>query len=91
MKSSRLNNAVGPQVRAKTKKANYKLSLLILLTVLIVSLQFSTQFLAYKFHHQAILGFSFKGLYMPWQSILWWFKWHTFYPGLLNRQAQFLW
>ncbi|KTD38614.1 conjugal transfer coupling protein TraG [Legionella nautarum] len=73
-------NHAGPQNK-NPKKARHRYILSLVLLSLIAGLQGATQFFAYQFHYQAILGFSFFHLYWPWDIVLWKMKWHSYFPG----------
>lgn len=77
---SKLNNAVGPQVRADKPKPNKVLPVLGVASLL-GGLQASTQYLAHLFAYHASLGAHVGHVYAPWSILNWAYKWHTQYPA----------
>lgn len=79
-----INNAIGPQIRKKNTKKNHKMKLVALIS-LFLGLQVSTQFFAYLFHYDPLLGKSLINIYYPWEIICWWLEWSKeFYPQLVQ-------
>lgn len=72
------NNAIGPQIRQK--KLNNKRVPLLAMAFMIGGLQIATQYLAYQFHYQSVLGRSIHHLYWPWSIVTWWQQWQGYYP-----------
>lgn len=60
------NNAVGPQVRNKKKAAKGKLIPAMAITSLAAGIQAATQYFAYSFNYQELLGPNFNHIYAPW-------------------------
>ena len=84
MNLSKLNKSIGPQVRKKQdNKTTIRLISMTLLGFLI-SLEIGTQYVAYKFHYHASLGFSFKHVYLPWQLLWWNIKYPNYHPEYFN-------
>jgi len=83
--STTYNNAVGPQVRAPQPKPGLVIPFLACAS-LVVGLQSATQYFAYLFHYQAVLGEHFGALYQPWAILEWAWRWAQDYPVQL-RQA----
>jgi len=79
--TTKINNAVGPQVRAKKPKGSKLLAVLGILS-LIAGLQAATQFFAYTFAYQAMLGGHIDHIYIyaPWAILVWAGKWYSNYP-----------
>jgi type IV secretion system protein VirD4 len=84
--SSKFNNAVGPQVRAK-KKGPGKLVPLLAAMTMVGSMSASTQFFASSAGNHPSLGSSVAGFYPPWQIVSWALKWHAYYPEAFMRAA----
>jgi type IV secretion system protein VirD4 len=82
--SDRYNNAVGPQVRAKKKRAGKVIPALATLT-LGGGLQAATQFFAHDMRYQAVLGPHVDHIYPPWGIIQWAAKWYHHYPDAFMR------
>lgn len=80
----KFNNAVGPQVRAKKSGAGKLIPALSLLSIG-VGLAASTQYFAYDFKYQDVLGPHFHNLYAPWSIITWASKWYGTYPDAFMR------
>ncbi|PJE09588.1 type IV secretory system conjugative DNA transfer family protein [Legionella sp.] len=74
------SNHAGPQNR-NPKKVYHRYTLILILLSFIAGFQGATQFFAYQFNYQAILGFSLFHLYWPWDIVLWKMKWHTYFPS----------
>ena len=83
--STTYNNAVGPQVRAPQSKPGLVIPFLACAS-LVFGLQSATQFFAYTFNYQDVLGDHFGGLYQPWAILEWASRWTSDYP-LQLRQA----
>ncbi|KTD42987.1 conjugal transfer protein TraG [Legionella parisiensis] len=84
MNLSKPNKSIGPQVRKKQdNKTTIRLISMTLLGFLI-SLEIGTQYVAYKFHYHASLGFSFKHVYLPWQLLWWNSKYPNYHPEFFN-------
>lgn len=84
MSFSKLNKAIGPQVR---QKPHNQMNLFIALWVfvcLLISMQIATQYAAYKLHYHASLGFSLAHVYLPWQVFGWNAQYHNYYPDYFN-------
>ena len=76
----KMNNAVGPQVRAAKPKPRTLLPTLGVLS-LAGGLQASTQFFAHTFQYQASLGPNIGHVYAPWSILQWASKWYGHYPN----------
>lgn len=74
------NKAIGPLVKQPSKAKNNRLMLLLVLSAVLLSMQCATQFIAHKFHYDSLLGHSVFHWYAPWQILIWWVKWRTYYP-----------
>lgn len=76
---SKINNPVGPQLRAcKPKRA---LVFPALGTAsLLAGLQTATQFFAYSFNYHPSLGGHFNHVYAPWSILRWAKEWYRIYP-----------
>ncbi|MFO0702155.1 MAG: conjugal transfer protein TraG, partial [Nitrospira sp.] len=72
--STTYNNAVGPQVRTPHPKPGLVIPVLACAS-LVVGLQSATQFFAYTFNYQDVLGDQFGGLYKPWAILEWASRW----------------
>ena len=83
--STTYNNAVGPQVRAPHPKPGLAIPFLACAS-LMVGLQSATQYFAYLFQYQAVLGEHVGALYQPWAILEWAWRWAHDYPVQL-RQA----
>lgn len=79
-----LNNAVGPQVRAKKPAKNKLLPALGALS-LGAGLQSATQFFAHTFNYQEVLGPHIGHFYAPWSILQWSAKWYAQYPDEIMR------
>ena len=77
--STTYNNAVGPQVRAPQPKPGAVIPFLACAS-LVFGLQSATQFFAYTFNYQDVLGDQFGGLYKPWAILEWALRWMSDYP-----------
>lgn len=77
------NNAVGPQVRSKNKGSKLLPTLGVL--SLGAGLQSATQFFAYTFNYQNILGAHVNHVYAPWSILQWGSKWYAQYPDEIMR------
>jgi len=84
MKNGKFNNAVGPQVRAETKKRDKVIPALSALS-LGSGLQAATQFFAHDFAYQGALGAHIHHIYPPWGIIGWAGKWFNHYPDAFMR------
>jgi type IV secretion system protein VirD4 len=86
--STTFNNAVGPQVRAPHPKPGVVIPFLACAS-LIFGLQSATQFFAYMFNYQDVLGNQLGGLYKPWAILEWASRWTTDYPLQLRQAGGF--
>lgn len=77
------NNSVGPQVRSKNKGSKLLPTLGVL--SLGAGLQSATQFFAYTFNYQNILGAHVNHVYAPWSILQWGSKWYAQYPDEIMR------
>lgn len=84
MMKDKFNNAVGPQVRAKKPKADKIIPALSALAIG-VGLAASTQYFAYDFGYQPVLGPNYNHIYTPWSILTWANKWHGTYPDAIMR------
>jgi type IV secretion system protein VirD4 len=80
----RFNNAAGPQVRAK-KKGPGKLIPAFAVVSVVAGLQAATQFFAYDFRYQLVLGANIHQIYAPWSILKWAGKWYHQYPDAFMR------
>lgn len=76
----KLNNAIGPQVRAGGIKKNKMVPILAILSM-IFGLQAATQYAAYVFNYSEALGVSIHHIFFPWSIIIWSQKWYAMYPS----------
>ncbi len=79
----RRNNLVGPQVR-EPKKGQPRpmlMSAVWVLTSFLAGMQAATQYFAYHFGYQTVLGHHFNRLYAPWAILAWAMKWNVKYPN----------
>lgn len=74
----KINNVAGPQVRSP-KRSSCLLPVLGLLSF-IAGLQVATQYFAYLFGYQPLLGRNLGHVYPPWGILNWAFKWNSRYP-----------
>lgn len=74
----KINNTAGPQVRS-TSKPSLLFPFLGLFS-LITGLQIATQYFAYLFDYQPLLGSHIGQVYPPWGILQWAFKWYGRYP-----------
>lgn len=81
---AKINNAVGPQVRAK-KPQNSKALPALGAVSLVGGLQAATQFFAHTFNYQANLGANLAHVYAPWSILEWAGKWYGTYPNEFMR------
>lgn len=72
-------NKAGPQNR-NSISVSHRYTLSLVLLSLIAGMQAATQFFAYQFNYQAILGVSLFHLYWPWEIVIWKLKWHSHFP-----------
>ena len=80
----KMNNAVGPQIRAKPAPQSKLLPVLGVFS-LVAGLQAATQFFAYLFNYQAVLGNHITHLYAPWSILYWSFNWYSQFPDEVLR------
>jgi type IV secretion system protein VirD4 len=81
----KFNNAVGPQARAEKTQPGLIVPILAVL-FLIAGLQAATQFFAYQFGYQSVLGSNYSHVYWPWRILEWW-RWYERFPDALMRAA----
>lgn len=81
---SKLNNAVGPQVRAAKPKTN-KLLPILGGASLVGGLQAATQYFAHTFNYHPSLGANLEHVYAPWSILTWAAKWYGQYPDEIMR------
>lgn len=84
MKSKKMNNSVGPQIRTKKSKAGKLLPVLGGVS-LVAGLQTSTQFLAHAFNYHETLGANINHVYAPWSIVNWGVSWFSHYPDEIMR------
>lgn len=75
------NNAIGPLAKQTSQVKKNQYMLVLVLGSVLISMQLATQFMAYKFHYSPLLGGSIFHCYAPWQILVWWLKWGTYYTG----------
>lgn len=80
---TKANNAVGPQTRGKKRKQSKAVPALAI-TSLVAASSAATQFFAWKFDYQAVLGANYNHIYAPWGIYNWWHKWYSIYPDALT-------
>ncbi len=80
---SKANNAVGPQTRGKKPKKSKAVPALAVGSLVAAS-SAATQFFAWKFQYQAVLGANYNNVYAPWAIYDWWHKWYGVYPEALT-------
>lgn len=81
-----MNNAVGPQVRARKASGSQVLSALGALSFA-GGLQSATQFFAHTFDYQAQLGRHVHHVYAPWSILEWSSTWYARYPDEVMTAA----
>lgn len=81
---TKINNAVGPQVRVK-KPRQSRLIPILGVASLIAGLQTATQFFAHTFAYQANLGSNISHIYAPWAILEWAVQWRVNYPDQFMR------
>ncbi len=84
MRKSKVNNAVGPQVRASKPKTN-GLYAVISIACIIAGVQVATQYFAHAFQYQESLGSNLLGVYPPWSIFVWAGDWNASYPDSFIR------
>lgn len=82
----KINNVVGPQVRAR-KPQNNKVLPVLGVVFLVAGMQTATQSFAHIFNYQANLGAHFGHVYAPWSILGWVSKWYGTYPNEFMRAA----
>jgi len=82
----KFNNAVGPQVQASKLKTSRVIPSLAVVT-LVAGLQSATQYFAFEFGYQSVLGANFKHIYAPWAIVQWAGKWYALYQHAFMRAA----
>ena len=86
MNNAKMNNAIGPQIRAAKPKESKLLPTLGVLS-LGAGLQSATQFFAHTFNYQAALGANMGHIYVPWSILQWSAKWYSHYPDEIMRAS----
>ncbi|MDP5168559.1 type IV secretory system conjugative DNA transfer family protein [Pseudomonas syringae] len=81
---SKANNDVGPQTRKKKKSIGSKVVPALGIASFVAASQAATQFFAWKFEYQAVLGAHINHVYAPWAIYDWWNKWYGVYPEALT-------
>ncbi len=84
MKSIKMNNAVGPQVRQAGSQSG-KLLPMLGVASLAGGLQAATQFFAYSFAYHPTLGPHAGRVYAPWSILHWSYQWYGQYPDQLMK------
>ena len=84
MNLSKPNKSIGPQVRQKQNNKRTIRFISMTLLGFLISLEIGTQYVAYKFHYHASLGFSFRHVYLPWQLLWWNIKYPNYHPEYFN-------
>lgn len=84
--NTKMNNAVGPQVRSAKPKASKLLPTLGVLS-LGGGLQAATQYFAHTFNYQDTLGAHIGHIYAPWSILQWASKWYGNYPDQIMSAA----
>lgn len=82
----KINNAVGPQVRAKKTSKNRTLPALGAVSIA-VGLQSATQYFAHSFNYQESLGANINNVYAPWKILNWASDWYSHYPNQFMEAA----
>lgn len=77
------NNAVGPQVRGKKKMRKLLPACGVL--SLGAGLQSATQYFAYSFGYQEVLGSHIGHFYAPWSILQWTSQWYAQYPNAIMQ------
>ena len=80
----KFNNAVGPQVRAKKAGVGKLIPALSLLSIG-VGMAAATQYFAYDFKYQDVLGPNLNHIYAPWSIFTWASKWYGTYTDAFMR------
>lgn len=75
------NKGIGLLIKKPARTKINRLTLGLVLSAVLLSMQGATQFIAYKLHYDPLLGGAFSHWYAPWQIIVWWVKWRTYYPA----------
>lgn len=83
--SSKRNNAVGPQVRAKPAKQNRPLLFALFVTSIVAALWIATQTFAAMFQYHSSLGPNVRHAYAPWKIVEWAQAWGQVYPQQFMR------
>ncbi|CAM4473339.1 MAG: Conjugal transfer protein TraG [Legionella sp.] len=78
------NKAIGPLVKQSAAPQRKYVLMWFVLAALLVSMQLATQFMAYKFNYAPVLGPSLFSCYAPWQVLVWWAKWKSYYPDYFD-------
>ena len=78
------NNAVGPQARIVKKKPGAIFSVLGVASI-VGGLQSATQYFAYEFGYQSVLGANLHHIYAPWSIVHWADKWLVQYQDSFMR------
>jgi len=76
------NTAVGPHIRSNQPADNIFYAGIVIFS-LYAGLTAATQYFAYTFQYQAILGAHLHHIYLPWSILVWALKWHTQYADPL--------
>ena len=80
MRAKGRDHPIGPQVRG-SRQTHGALKWGLALLIPLSSLQAATQFAAYAFSYHPSLGFSFGGLYPPWDIFVWAAAWQANDPA----------
>ncbi|WP_412758150.1 type IV secretory system conjugative DNA transfer family protein [Legionella bozemanae] len=84
MNLNKPNKSIGPQIRQKPDNKTTRRLISMTLLGFLISLEIGTQYVAYKFHYHASLGFSFAHVYLPWQLLCWNIKYPNYHPEYFN-------
>lgn len=80
----KFNNAVGPQIHSKSNGRS-KVIPVLAVTALVGGVQAATQYFAYEFGYQSVLGANLFHIYPPWSIVQWAGKWYGQYKDGFMR------
>lgn len=81
---STANNAVGPQTKKNKQRRRNRLIPTLACGSLVAGASAATQYFAYRFNYQPVLGEHFNQIYPPWAIYDWYQKWGSIYPNELS-------
>jgi type IV secretion system protein VirD4 len=80
----KFNNAVGPQIHSKSNGRS-KVIPILAVTALVGGVQAATQYFAYEFGYQSVLGANIFHIYPTWSIVQWAGKWYGQYKDGFMR------